>query len=425
MKTEAGPALQDGTVTSLQRIYLRIALACLVSLAYVALWVINAKPLEVREHFYQSHFSFPASTPQAYGDLRYYLVWLDCVRAGAPTDQPCSLGSPIPWAYPTSWLLVAHTGLSVRHTTPAAALLYIGLIAMATYLCAPGSVSEVFYDALFLVSPPFVLALERCNMDILIFLLLGLAVALASRRAVLAAFGLVWVAAFLKIYPGVTWLAFIRKKRDVIAAGLGVATLVFYVEAIRAQLRFLYAILPQSEWESFGSPELFLILAKKLETVGHPVRLLHSVIPVFAAAAFSIVVAILAFTFARRRIDMDLEPLDDISQYAFTVGGLVYCACWFLGMNFNYRYIFLVMTLPQAWTLVSARFRWRWAYGAYLLAALAMAWLALFQYTHPWIEIGHALLGWLLYGVLLFTMILLYWRKVVAGLTKINSSLTL
>jgi hypothetical protein len=425
MKTEAGAALQGGAVTSLQRIYLRIALACLVSLAYAALWTINAKPLEVRAHFYQSYFSFPASTPQAYGDLRYYLIWLDCVRAGAPTDQPCSLGSPIPWAYPTAWLLVAHTGLSVRHTTPAAALLYIGLIAMAAYLCAPGSVSEVFYDALFLVSPPFVLALERCNMDILIFILLGLAVGLASRRAVMAAFGLVWVAAFLKIYPGVTWLTFIRTKRDVIAVGLGVATLAVYIEVVRAQLRYLYEILPQSEWESFGSPELFLILAKKLETMGHPMRLLHSVIPLFALAVFSIVVAILAFTSVRRRIDMDLEPLDDISQHAFTVGGLVYCACWSLGMNFNYRFIFLAMTLPQAWTWVSARFRWRWAYGAYLLAALAMAWLALFQYTHPWIEIGHALLGWLLYGVLLFTMILLYWRKVVAGLAKINSSLTL
>jgi hypothetical protein len=425
MKTGDGAVVQGGPVSSRQRIYLRIALAGIVTLAYAALWTINTKPLEVREHFYQSYFSFPASTPQAYGDLRYYLVWLDCVRAGAPTDQPCSLGSPIPWAYPTAWLMVAHTGLSVRQTIPSAAFLYIGLIAMAAYLCAPGSVSEVFYDALFLVSPPFVLALERCNMDILIFLLLGLAVVLASRRAVMAAFGLVWVAAFLKIYPGVTWLAFIRKKRDVIAVGIGVATLAVYVEAVRAQLRFLYTILPQSEWESFGSPELFLILAKKLETMGHPVRLLHSVIPVFVAAVFSIVVAILALTFVRRRIDMDLEPLDDISQHAFTVGGLVYCACWPLGMNFNYRFIFLAMTLPQAWTWVSARFRWRWAYGAYLLAALTMAWLALFQYTHPWIEIGHALLGWLLYGLLLFTMILLYYRKGVAVLCEKASSLTL
>jgi hypothetical protein len=50
---------------------------------------------------------------------------------------------------------------------------------------------------------------------------------------------------------------------------------------------------------------------------------------------------------------------------------------------------------PEKWA--SAKFRWRSAYGTYLRAALAMAWLALFQYTHPWIEIGHALLGWFLY----------------------------
>ena len=418
MKTEAGPALQGGTVTSPQRIYLRIALACLVSLTYAALWVINAKPLGVREHFYQSYFSFPASTPQNFEDLRYYLVWQDCFRAGVPPDQPCSLGSPIPWTYPSAWFLLAPTGLSIRHTIPVAAGFYIGLVAIVSCLCAPGSFTEVFYDALFLVSPPFVLALERCNMDLLIFMLLGLAVALASRRVILGAFGLVWAAALLKIYPGVSLVAFIRKKRDVFVAGLCAGTLLIYVVAIRQQLRLTYLLVPRSEWESFGSPELFLIVANKLEAIGHPVRLLHSVIPVLTLAAFTIVVAFLAFAFIRRRFDTDLKPLDDISQYAFTVGGLVYCACWSLEMNFNYRFIFLAMTLPQAWTWASAKFQWRWSYGLYLLAALGTSWLTLFQYKHPWIEIGHALLGWLLYGVLLFTLILLYWRALVTPLGK-------
>ena len=425
METWAGAALRRGAITPRQGIYLRIALAGVVTLAYAALWTINSKPLDFRERFYQSYFSFPASTPQAYGDLRYYLVWLDCVRAGAPIDKPCSLGSPIPWIYPTAWLLVVHTGLSIRHTIPVAALLYIGLVAMAAYLCAPESVLEACYDALFLVSPPFVLALERGNMDILIFILLGLAVVLASRRAVLGAFGLVGLAALLKVYPGVSLLAFIREKSDAIAAGLGVATLLAYIEAIRPQLRLIYLILPQTEWESFGSPELFLILGKKLEAMGHPVRLLHSVIPLLAVAMFTISVALFAFAFVRRGIDLDLEPLDDISQHAFTVGGLVYCACWSLGMNFNYRYIFLAMTLPKAWKWAAARFRWRWAFGAYLLAALAMAWLTLFQFTHPWIEVGHAILGWLLYGMLLFTLILLYWRAFVTALGARTASLIL
>jgi hypothetical protein len=423
METEACTMLQGTSVTSLQRLYLRILLVGLVTLAYAALWTINTSPLAVREHFYQNYFSFPASSPQAFGDLRYYLIWLDCVRAGAPTDKPCALGSPIPWVYPSAWLLVVHTGLSVRHTIPVAAFLFIGLIAMASYLCAPGSVSEVFYDALFLVSPPFILALERCNMDILIFILLGLAVVFASRRATLGAFGLVWVAALLKVYPGVSLLAFIRKKSDVFAVGIFGATLLAYIEAIRAQLRLLYIIVPQTEYQSFGRPELFLIIGKKLEAMGHPVPMLHSVIPLFALAVFTISIALLALVFVRQGLDMDLEPTDDISQHAFTVGGLVYCACWSLGMNFNYRYMFLAMTLPKAWAWASAKFQWRWSYGTYLLAALTMAWLALFQYKHPWIEIGHALLGWLLYGVLLFTLILLHWRALVTALGKGTASL--
>jgi hypothetical protein len=54
-----------------------------------------------------------------------------------------------------------------------------------------------------------------------------------------------------------------------------------------------------------------------------------------------------------------------------------------------------------------------------------MALPALFQYTHPWIEIGHALLGWLVYGVLLFTLILLSWRTLVTALGERTASLIL
>src|ERR1700674_5167457 len=202
MKTEAGATRQGGPTNSIRRLYLRLALAGVVTLAYAALWTLNTRPLAFREHFYQTYYSFPASTAQPFGDLGYALIWLDCVRAGAPTDQPCSLGSPIPWAYPPAWLLVARTGLSIRDTVPMAALLYVGLVAMVTYLCNPRSYLEVCYDALFLVSPPFVLALERCNLDVLVFLMLGSAVALANRKVVMGAFGLVWVAALMKMYPG-------------------------------------------------------------------------------------------------------------------------------------------------------------------------------------------------------------------------------
>jgi hypothetical protein len=416
MKSIAGAALQGEPVILSQRIHLRIALAAVLTLAYAALWTLNTKPLDFREHFYQTYYSFPASTPQPFGDLGYALIWLDCVRAGAPTDQPCSLGSPIPWAYPPAWLLVAPTGLSIRDTVPMAALFYVGLIAMVTYLCNPRSFSEVCYDGLFLVSPPLVLALERCNLDVLVFLMLGLAVALANRKAVMGAFGLVWVAAFMKMYPGAAFLAFVRKKVDVLVAGLGGLTLLAYLLAIRRQLKLIYNVIPQTEFQSFGSREVFLILGKKLQAMGHPMTLTPAVIALIAQAMFTILVALLVFVFVRRGIDRDWKPSTEVSQYAFAVGGLVYSLCWTIGMNYNYRYIYVAMTLPQAWAWASAKSQWRWFYRAYLLAALVMAWLALFQFKHPWIEIGHALLGWFLYGVFLFTLILLYWRVLVQEL---------
>lgn len=397
-------------------------LVVLVALAYAGLWRVNTRSLAERDHFYLTYFSFPASTPETFEDWRYYLVWLDCIRAGEPTDKPCSLGTKIPWAYPSAWLLLVHTGLSGRQTVLTAGFLYIGLVATLSYLFAPTSIAEVCYDALFLVSPPFVLALERCNMDVLVFILLGLAVALASRRAVLAAFGFVWVAALLKVYPGASLLAFVRKRADVLVAGLCAGTLLVYVEAIRGQLRLLNTIVAQTEYESFGSPELFLILGKKLEAMGHPAPLLHSVIPVLALAVYTVAIVALAPALARRRMHADLELPESVLGWAFPVGALVYCACWSLGMNFNYRFTFVAMTLPQAWALASRKSQWRLLYRAYLLAALAMAWLTVFQFKHPWFEAEHALLGWVLYGMLLFTLIVFYRRFLLAALGRGTAS---
>jgi len=90
-------------------------------------------------------------------------------------------------------------------------------------------------------------------------------------------------------------------------------------------------------------------------------------------------------------------------------------------MNYNYRYIFLAMTLPQAWAWASTKSPRRWLYGAYLLVALMMAWLTLFQFKHPWIESEHALLGWLLYGILLFTLVQLCWHVLVNAVGKENA----
>jgi hypothetical protein len=204
----------------------------------------------------------------------------------------------------------------------------------------------------------------------------------------------------------------------VLMAGLGGLTLLAYLLAIRRQLKVIYIVIPQTEFQSFGSREVFLIIGKKLQAMGHQMPLPLSVSALIAQTVFTISVALLAFVIVRRKIDKELEPSNDVSQYAFAVGGLVYSLCWSVGMNYNYRYIYVAMTLPQAWTWGSAKFPWRWLYRAYLLGALVMAWLALFQFKHPWIEIGHALLGWFLYGVFLFTLILLYWRVLVQDLGK-------
>jgi hypothetical protein len=386
--------------------FLRIAFAGILALTYGAIWTINSKPLPVREHFYQRYFSFPASTPQSYEDWRYYFVWLDCVRAGAPTDRPCSLGSGIPWAYPSAWLLLARTGLSARHTVPTAALLYIGLIAISTWLLTPGSILELAFYALFFVSPPFILALERCNMDVLVFILLGAAVILGNRRTIWAAFSLVWVAALLKIYPAASLPAFVRKRNDFFVAGFLGTTLLAYIVAIRQQLKLLSVVVAQTEYESFGSPEAFLIMAKKLEALGHPVPMLHGGFPLIAVVIFSAGLIILAATLIRRGLAAEIEIISNtISARAFGAGALVYCFCWAVGMNFNYRYMFVALTLPQAWSWASGNSRWRGLFRAYLLAALAEAWLALFQFSHPWIEGFHAILGWFLYGTLFLVLI--------------------
>jgi hypothetical protein len=382
-------------------------LLAIVVVVYAALWTINTRSLPARDHFYRTYFSFPASAPRSFEDWRYYLIWLDCVRAGMPTDRPCPLGSSIPWAYPPAWLILVRTGLSVREAVPAAALLYIGFITTAFCLFAPTSISEAGYQMLFLASPPFVLALERCNMDVLIFILLGLAVAIANRGGALRAIAIIWVAALLKVYPGISLVAFVRKKRDLSVAGLCMVSFLIYLYEIRRQMRLTYVVVPRTEYESFGSPELFLILAHKLQVMGHDVALLRTAVPILTVAFYTVSLLLAARVLIARKININFEPSGGKSEFAFLIAAVVYCFCWGLEMNFNYRYMFVAMTLPQAWIWASGTSWWGWLYRAYLSSALAKAWLTLFQFRHPWLEGAHALLGWILYGILVLTLVLL------------------
>ena len=150
-------------------------------------------------------FGLPAIKP-IFADASAVLAASDASAAGLnPYARPSpfdSLGRP--HVYGPWWLELHRLGLSRGDRPWIGLLLGVSASLMMVRWLRPSNWCGMTVAFLLMVSPPFLLAYERANNDLVVLLLLSFAGVLLMkegvRRSALAA-GLVWFAAALKIYP--------------------------------------------------------------------------------------------------------------------------------------------------------------------------------------------------------------------------------
>jgi Glycosyltransferase family 87 len=346
-------------------------------------------------------------------DARNVAAAADCRRLGHDplVDNPCD-PSGRPMNYPRMWLLLRFTGLHQSHTPVFGAAIVLLFIVSVLFLVGRLTPRQGAVVAAALCSPAVMFAVERGNMDLVLFALMVLAVVAwqaRSEKIRLLSPALVLVGAAAKLYGAFALPAFAltgHRRARWITAG-AVAILAAYL-AVTADDIAKVARAPEGGLlYSFGARIL----------IGH---LYHQVVPgewqggTIVAQAIAVVplvaVTVAVWLWARARLgpgQPDPVPTSEGTLLAFHMGVLIYLGTFATRKNGDYRLVFLLLTLPLllAWASSRSQGPRRRVARAGLGAVLAALWLgALSPYVGPADELASWALAVLFVALLAATV---------------------
>ena len=287
----------------------------------------------------------------AFGDLRSVTSGWECTRNGIDILElnPCDQGQR-PANYPRIWMSLSALGLGTDQTV-ILGLLIAGVFLLAALLIIPSSASlgQALMYSLALCSPAVMLGVERGNVDLLIFAMLALAVALFRRRwGALLASTLIVLCAMLKLFPLLAAGVLARAPRRQAATCLGAVLAAFlgYALVIRHDLAVLWRVTPQPEEFSYG----IRLLSEWAATAAN--ALAPGASRTFRAWDLALLAAALGLAlWTARRSDPLPGPTPPPGRQAtvdlFVAGAGIYLGSYAFTRNFDYRLVFLLFALPQ------------------------------------------------------------------------------
>jgi hypothetical protein len=323
---------------------------------------------------------------------------IDCLHAGF---DPYLTGQCDPWRrpinYPPAWLELGKLGVSSAATQ----VLGIGMAAVTLLamllIFRTRSLLGFVIVLLALLSPAILFGIERGNVDTLLFSLLVFGLFAThllreSTRQVLRGLLIIGLTA-LKAYPIAACSIFLDQTRRGWLMGLTVASaaLVAFVWPSWERIPYILSNTPLTSFYSFGAAPLFLDLADRF--AAPDVNQTHVRWLATGVALGLGLIAAAWVVSSQRDLSWLLPPLtrgrfpDDLCL----AGLAIFCFCFLLGSNFNYRLIFLAGALPK---LIEVYDEMR--HRRYLIVPGAM--VALLWATRLPNIVDHAL-NWIVFGV--------------------------
>jgi Glycosyltransferase family 87 len=351
------------------------------------------------------------SGPSLFFDARNVTAAWECQRLGYDPlyESPCDpRGRPLMYLRP--WLLLGVFGLDQSHTVALSVALVGSMLLTFGALVGRVPAGSGIVLAIAVCSPAVMFAIERANMDIALFSLLSVSLLFwrefpGPSRVVSPV--LVLLAATAKLYPVFALPAFMVTRSRIAARAALAATAAFSVYALynHRDVAHVARIATQGQDFSYGAR---ILLAHLYHQVGADrwagpaaVKQLLALLPL------GLIATLITIRLHRRMGGPSPETsVVASSLLAFHVGACIYLGTFALANNFDYRLVYLLLTLPQlaAWVCTPGH-RLSALGGATLVMILVLLWVgSLSQRLHLWDELASWAVAGLLFAIVAATV---------------------
>ncbi len=373
---------------------------------------------------YWQMLGVPAAS-QLFSDLKAVTIAIKCSGAtiNSTTPNPCNSW----FAYPKIWYLFSSIWVSPDHVAYMAVAL-ISLFYFTTFiLLGRINVNAGIYYALLLCSPPMMLAIERGQPDLIIFILCGAAIwCMRKRISVYGAGTLLMFAGFLKLYPLATVISFLNGNKKTSLRLLSILTIIgtAYILFNRTDIQSLSNSLTKNYWSvSVGFMHGCLVFFTLLNTYSFFHRLFHYIPYPVISYSFVTVIMIVVFISSRKK---GIITFNSDHIFSFRVGASLYVGSFLIGNNYDYKFIVFIFTIPQLLAWLKNAPQVKIITICALLAILITCWSFFLSYVLYWViyTFMEESLNWFIFGYFVFMLFntIPEWTKSLLGFRDVKLS---
>jgi hypothetical protein len=373
----------------------RLALRFTPTVAGIAAMTALALHYQLEPESYYRVLAFIGITPFRYPfiDLQNVLAWVDCWQRGVDVyvTNPCDVLDR-KMDYPPLWLRLTFLP-GKEWTNPLGLCLAILFFLMLAVLPPPGSGRELLPRLVATLSPVTTFAVERANLDLLVFIIATAAgvLLLGPLRRRVVGYAMIVIAGFLKIYPLVLMMLTFRERPRVFlwVNGAAVAVVLATSFYFHAEIEKMLANSERGGLFSvyFGAHLLPDFIAQKVDAAMHPGPTVLSLVRLAIFSALVLVMAGWFFCMVRwRDLRVALARLPEPEKIFLLIGAALIGGCFLFASNVGYRGIHLLFTLPGLLAIARMKrdMRVRQAAVQGCVLVVALTWVG-FPIVESWI----------------------------------------
>ena len=279
--------------------------------------------------------NYPLYSTELFQDWKYIYNYHSCLNNTGIKELDCTLRLKFRFVYPEIWLKILDISYPIFENI---IYLLIGTYFLITFKFFDKSLR--IYHFLFLFSPTSILLIQRGNNELLIFLLIFIFMKLFNSKKfrLLSIFPFI-LSGLLKIFPFCLFVIYfihdIKKINHIkiIILIISLIVFIFFIEEY-LDIKKKFPLSHGKVTLVYGADSIFYIVTLIIKNLN------------FNYQKLSIVALIILIIFSFIFKIKNIKKINSTNDISFLIGSTILISSFFINASFEYRFIYIVLTLP-------------------------------------------------------------------------------